>query len=87
LPPFAVRFSQNLATVILSGAKDLLVFSVAMLPSKVGNSMKRKTITRRKPNRRSQTETPFAKYEAIGNLGIGSGMKNINHWLRNLRGR
>ena len=27
----------------------------------------------------------FAKYQGIGNPGIGSGMKNISRWLRDLR--
>jgi AbrB family looped-hinge helix DNA binding protein len=30
--------------------------------------------------------SPFAKYQGIGNPGIGSGMKKINRWLRDLRG-
>jgi len=29
----------------------------------------------------------FAKYQGIGNPGIGSGMKSINRWLRDLRGK
>ena len=28
----------------------------------------------------------FAKYQGIGNPGIGSGIKKINRWLRDLRG-
>lgn len=32
-------------------------------------------------------ESPFARYQGIGNPGIGSGRRAINHWLRNLRGR
>jgi antitoxin PrlF len=28
----------------------------------------------------------FGKYQGIGNPDIGSGMKNINRWLRDLRG-
>ena len=28
----------------------------------------------------------FAKYQGIGNPGIPSGVKNINRWLRDLRG-
>jgi AbrB family looped-hinge helix DNA binding protein len=34
-----------------------------------------------------RTESPFAKYRGIGNPGIGSGRKNINKWLRELRGK
>ena len=34
-----------------------------------------------------RTESPFAKYQGIGNPGIGSGRRAINGWLRNLRGR
>jgi len=40
------------------------------------------TVRVRPLNKRSA----FAKYQGIGNPGIGSGMKNINHWLRELRG-
>jgi AbrB family looped-hinge helix DNA binding protein len=29
----------------------------------------------------------FSKYRGIGNRGIGSGKKNINRWLRDLRGQ
>ena len=32
-------------------------------------------------------ESPFAKYAGIGNPGIPSGLKGINRWLRELRGR
>jgi antitoxin PrlF len=32
-------------------------------------------------------ESPFAKYRGIGNRGIGSGRKAINHWLHEMRGR
>jgi antitoxin PrlF len=28
----------------------------------------------------------FAKYQGIGNPGIGSGIKKINRWVRELRG-
>jgi antitoxin PrlF len=31
-------------------------------------------------------ESPFAKYEGIGNPGIGKGRKAIQRWLRELRG-
>jgi antitoxin PrlF len=31
-------------------------------------------------------KSAFAKYEGVGNPGIGSGKKNINRWLRELRG-
>lgn len=31
-------------------------------------------------------ESAFAKYRGIGSRGIGSGKKNINRWLRELRG-
>jgi antitoxin PrlF len=31
-------------------------------------------------------QSAFAKYRGIGNPGIGSGKKNINRWLRELRG-
>jgi AbrB family looped-hinge helix DNA binding protein len=34
-----------------------------------------------------RTESPFAKYQGIGNPGIGSGRRAINGWLRDLRGR
>jgi AbrB family looped-hinge helix DNA binding protein len=34
-----------------------------------------------------RAESPFAKYQGIGNPGIGSGRKNINKWLRELRGK
>jgi AbrB family looped-hinge helix DNA binding protein len=32
-------------------------------------------------------ESPFAKYQGIGNPGIPSGRKGITKWLRELRGR
>lgn len=32
-------------------------------------------------------ESPFAKYEGIGNPRVPSGRKGINRWLRELRGR
>lgn len=31
-------------------------------------------------------KSAFEEYQGIGNPGIGSGMKNINRWLRDLRG-
>jgi len=31
-------------------------------------------------------ESPFKKYAGIGNPGIGKGRKNIQKWLRELRG-
>lgn len=31
-------------------------------------------------------ESPFKKYEGIGNPGIGKGRKRIQKWLRELRG-
>ena len=31
-------------------------------------------------------ESPFKKYEGIGNPGIGKGRKGIQKWLRDLRG-
>ncbi len=31
-------------------------------------------------------ESPFEKYEGIGNPGIGKGRKGIQEWLRELRG-
>ena len=31
-------------------------------------------------------KSSFAKYRGIGNPGIASGRKNINRWLRDLRG-
>lgn len=31
-------------------------------------------------------KSAFGKYQGIGNPGIGPGMKNINRWLRELRG-
>jgi antitoxin PrlF len=31
-------------------------------------------------------ESPFKKYEGIGNLGIGKGRKGIQKWLRKMRG-
>jgi len=33
-----------------------------------------------------RSRSAFAKYRGIGNPGIGSGKKNINRWLRELRG-
>jgi len=33
-----------------------------------------------------RTKSAFAKYQGIGNPGIGSGRKNINRWLREMRG-
>lgn len=32
-------------------------------------------------------KSAFAKYQGIGNPGIESGVKNINRWLRDLRGK
>lgn len=32
-------------------------------------------------------KSAFAKYEGIGNPDLGSGVKNINRWLRDLRGK
>ncbi len=32
-------------------------------------------------------KSAFSKYRAIGNPEIGSGRKNINRWVRNLRGK
>ena len=32
-------------------------------------------------------KTAFSKYRGIGNPGISSGRKNINRWLRDLRGQ
>ncbi len=34
-----------------------------------------------------RTKSAFSKYAGIGNPEIGSGKKNINRWLRGLRGR
>jgi antitoxin PrlF len=34
-----------------------------------------------------RSKSAFFKYQGIGNPKIGSGKKNINRWLRNLRGR
>ncbi len=34
-----------------------------------------------------RTKSAFAKYRGIGNRGIGSGRKNINRWLREMRGQ
>ena len=31
-------------------------------------------------------ESPFEKYAGIGNPGIGKGRKNIQKWLREMRG-
>ena len=31
-------------------------------------------------------ESPFKKYEGIGNPGVGKGRKAIHKWLRELRG-
>jgi AbrB family looped-hinge helix DNA binding protein len=31
------------------------------------------------------TVSPFAKYQGIGNPGIGSGRKTINRWVRRMR--
>lgn len=33
-----------------------------------------------------RTGSPFAKYQGIGNPGIGSGRKAINQWIRQMRG-
>jgi hypothetical protein len=50
--------------------------------------MRRKTNNaRKKVVPASNAKSPFPKYEGIGNPGIGSGLKNINKWLRELRGR
>ncbi len=35
---------------------------------------------------REEQESPFAKYEGIGNPGIGSGRDAINRYVRELRG-
>jgi AbrB family looped-hinge helix DNA binding protein len=32
-------------------------------------------------------KSAFAKYQGIGNPEIGSGRKNINRWLREMRGK
>jgi antitoxin PrlF len=37
--------------------------------------------------RPARTKSGFSKYVGIGNPEIGSGKKNINRWLRGLRGR
>ena len=34
-----------------------------------------------------RTASPFAKYQGIGNLRIGSGRKAINRWIRKMRGQ
>ena len=34
-----------------------------------------------------KTKSSFYKYRGIGNPGIGSGRKNIDLWLRRLRGQ
>ena len=34
-----------------------------------------------------RTVSPFAKYQGIGNPGIGSGRKAINRWIRKIRGQ
>ncbi len=34
-----------------------------------------------------RTESPFAKYQGIGNPGIGAGRKGVIRWVRQLRGR
>jgi antitoxin PrlF len=34
-----------------------------------------------------RTVSPFAKYQGIGNPGIGSGRKTINRWIRKMRGQ
>jgi AbrB family looped-hinge helix DNA binding protein len=34
-----------------------------------------------------RTASPFAKYQGIGNPGIGSGRKAINRWIRKIRGQ
>ncbi len=34
-----------------------------------------------------RTASPFAKYQGIGNPGIGSGRKAINRWMRKMRGQ
>lgn len=31
--------------------------------------------------------SPFRKYQGIGNPGIGSGRKDINRWIRKMRGQ
>ena len=31
--------------------------------------------------------SPFAKYQGIGNPGVGSGRKAINRWIRKMRGQ
>jgi len=36
---------------------------------------------------RARTKSPFAKYRGIGNRGIASGTKEINRWVRGMRGR
>ena len=51
-------------------------------------SMKRKTSNAsKKPIRRERREDSFSKYEGVGNPQIGSGIKKINRWLRDLRGK
>jgi AbrB family looped-hinge helix DNA binding protein len=34
-----------------------------------------------------RTGSPFAKYRGIGNPGMASGRREIERWLRDLRGR
>jgi hypothetical protein len=34
-----------------------------------------------------RTVSPFAKYQGIGNPGIGSSRKAINRWIRKMRGQ
>lgn len=34
-----------------------------------------------------RTASPFAKYQGIGNPGIGSGRKAIQRWIRKMRGQ
>jgi len=34
-----------------------------------------------------RTASPFARYQGIGNPGIGSGKKAINRWIRKMRGQ
>lgn len=35
--------------------------------------------------RPARARSPFARYRAIGNPGIGSGRKALNRWFRRLR--
>jgi hypothetical protein len=48
---------------------------------------KRATITGKVRTRVVRSKGVFFKYQGIGNPKIGSGKKNINRWLRSLRGK